>query len=137
MTFFLLSALGGNSEVFCFPLQVFSLWWRTGECGGYEPPLRSGGEDKHPQMPLVLGWWSHVLFDLSSYKPKFRCHHVSFRFTVPLSGVFWWATKILLKFLISQIHVFHQTFKGSAGRPMADRRKKKYFLLNRGWERRY
>ena len=40
--------------------------------------LRSGGEDKHPQKLLVLGWWSLVLFEPTIYKPKIRWHHILF-----------------------------------------------------------
>ena len=75
--------------------------------------LRSVGENKHPRMLLVWGWWSLVLFELSIYKSKFRCHHFLFWFVVPHSGLFWWITITLLNFLTSWIHVFQQTFKSS------------------------
>ena len=52
--------------------------------------LSSGGwgEGKHPQMLLVLGRWSLVLFKLGIFKPRIRCHHALFLFAVLHSGIF-------------------------------------------------
>ena len=78
------------------------------------------GELKHPQRILILGWWSLVLFKLSIYKPRIRCHHTLFLFAVMHSVFFFCCVAMIeLNFLLSWIHVFQQTFKGSLGRPMA------------------
>ena len=45
-------------------------------------------EDKLPQLLLVLSWWILVFFEISNYKPRFCCHHISFWFVPLHSGVF-------------------------------------------------
>ena len=96
----------------------------------HSAPLCSapGEKDKDPRMLLVLGWWSLVLFELSTYRPRSRSQYVVFLFVVPHFGMFWWVTKTLLNFLISYLYVFQQTFKGSVGRPNVDHQEKKIFL---------
>ena len=70
-----------NSELIWLPLKAMG---SVEEPVGVEDALlryallRSGGKDKHPQMLLVLGWWSLILFELSMYKLTIRCHQVSF-----------------------------------------------------------
>ena len=121
-----------NSEIFWFPVrELVSVEERV---SAEDTPfryasLRYRGEDKHPQMLLVLGWWSLILFELSFLKPKIWCHRVSLWLAVPHSGVFLWLTIIILNLLYQWIDVFQQTFNGSVGRSMADRKKKNTYHL--------
>ena len=129
----------GNLDIFWLPVRelVSVEGWVSAEDAPLRyASLRYGGEDKHPQMLLVLGWWSLGLFEHSFFKPRIWWHRVSLWFAVPHTGVFLWVTKIILNFLLYWIHVFQYTFIGCVGRLKADHQEKK-FIPSQGWGRRW
>ena len=130
-------AIGGNSQLFWLLLKpMFSDEEPVSVedaplCSASIRSLRSGEEDKHPQMLLVLSWWSLVLFELGFLKQRIWYLRVSLWFAVPHSGVFLLVTKIILNSHLYWIHVFQQTFDSSVGRPMTDRQEKNFSTKSR------